>query len=699
MNRLNFWIALLCSVSGTATATPLVLQSDFGGVGLMQTPSARMESEGMLSLNYSRVEPYTRIALSAQPFEWFEGVFRYTDTSTIRYQADPSGKQSTKDKGFDLKIRLLKESSLRPEVSVGLRDIGGTSLFSGEYLVANKRWRDFDLSLGYAWGYLGKRGDIENPLGSLYDGFKVRPRGTTAQGGMVAFGSFFRGPGALFGGIQWQTPIEKLQLKLEYEGNNYKNDFGGPTVKQDSPINYGATYRVSDNLSVSASWERGNTAMLGLTLQADLGEKHVSPRKISDPPAEAIRQDDLRPNVTADWDEVSKRLEKSAGFQVERITTRKKEIVVTGQQNRYFYAPTGLGRVARVLDNVAAPEVDWITVVEKKDGMPIVETSINRALARASLQEELPLEASRATVEHTEPLQLRQETLLHTPPAREPFTWETALGYGQSIGGPNAPILFQFNANLIATYRFNSGTTLDSLFSFNFYNNYDNFTYTAASNLPRVRTYIREYLVTSEVTMPRFQLTHAQRIQPDWYAMAYGGYLETMYAGVGGEVLYRPLNSPLAVGFNLNWVKQRDFAQDFALRDYSVLTGHLSAYYRNLLPGMLLTTSFGRYLAGDIGVTVDLAREFSNGVRMGAWFTLTNVSARQFGEGSFDKGFYVTFPFDLLSPRSTQERANMVFQPLTRDGGARLSRYKTLYDLTEGRNLDFFHQNFQKIRD
>ncbi len=699
----SFSLALILMVAGNAHAlAPTPTEGDFGGIGLMQTPTARMADDGTLALHLSRAAPYGRLALVLQPFDWLEGTYRYTDITTRLYGPTIAGNQSYKDKSFDIKLRLSKESQLMPQIALGARDIGGTGIFSGEYIVATKRWYDLDFSLGLGWGYLGKRGDIENPLGLIYPGFKTRPdTSSSSQGGTVAFTSFFRGHAALFGGIQWQTPWDPLQLKIEYEGNNYQNEYGGPTVKQDSAINYGASYRLNDALSMHAAWERGNTLMLGLTLQGDLSPRRSPTPKISDPQPEKLPQDLARPKNDPNWAEVAERLEKNAGYKVQRIAKRNKEIVVHAEQERYFYPTAGIGRGARILDNASAEEIDWLTFSETKAGMPITETSIQRTAFRKAIQKETPLESARSTVEQVDPMP-RQETTLYKAAPADPFSWGSDLSYSQNLGGPNGFILYQFNANLNAEYRLAPGTWIDGLLSYNFLNNYSGFTYTAPTGLPRVRTNLREYLVTSDLVMPRLQFTHAERLQPEWYGMVYGGFLESMYAGVGGEVLYRPLRSSLALGLNVNWVQQRDFAQDFGLRDYKVLTGHLSAYFRNplpeTLPGLLVTTSVGRYLAKDIGVTFDVAREFTNGVRMGAWATLTNVSAAQFGEGSFDKGFYVSLPFDLLTTASTQSKATMMIQPLTRDGGARLSRNKTLYDMTDGRNLDFFHQNFEMIR-
>lgn len=685
-----------CSAAGGVAAAPQATQNDYGGVGLLQTPSARMAPEGTLSLNFNRTAPYSRYSLSLQPFDWFEGVFRYTSISTRMYGPEElSGDQPAKDKAFDLKLRLWQESRWLPAVAVGGRDIAGTGLFSGEYVVASKRVNDFDFSLGLGWGYLGQRGDIDNPLGWLSDSFRVRPPNDFGQGGKFSTNTYFHGPAALFGGVQWQTPWAPLQLKLEYEGSDYRKEPGGSTVKQDSPFNFGATWAVNDWLDVHAGWERGNTALFGITLHTDVSGRQPETPKLSDPPAERLRRDGERPSAPPDWAEVARRLEQSAGYRVSRIAERERELVIYGEQTRYLHTPIAVGRSARVLDNSAGQDIDWFTVVDSNHGMQLVETSVKRDSFRKLLLEDDDLGPLRRSTEQSSPSP-RSEKTLYAAAEEKPLTLGAALGYRQSLGGPDSFLLYQFSANVNAEYRLEPGTWLSGQVSGNLLNNFDQFRYDAPSRLPRVRTDIRQYWTTSEVTMPLLQLSHARRLDDDWYGMIYGGYLESMYAGGGGEVLWRPLHQDWALGLDLNWVKQRDFAQDFGLRDYDVLTGHLTGYYRPFRD-VLATVSVGRYLAGDSGVTFDLAREFDNGVRFGAWATFTNVSSEDFGEGSFDKGIYVTIPFDLMTTASTRSRADIRLAPLTRDGGARLYREFQLYDLTQARNVDMFNKNFRRI--
>ena len=148
--------------------------SDWGEIGLIQTPTARMAPAGTLRLHFSKVQPYTRGNVFFQPFDWLETGFRYTDVANRLYGADIAGDQSYKDKSIDVKFQLSEESHLAPALALGVRDLGGTGLFSGEYLVASKRFGNWDTSLGLGWGYLGKRGNLANPLGAIDPGMNDR---------------------------------------------------------------------------------------------------------------------------------------------------------------------------------------------------------------------------------------------------------------------------------------------------------------------------------------------------------------------------------------------------------------------------------------------------------------------------------------------------------------------------------------------
>src|SRR5690606_12750923 len=156
---------------------------DWGGVGLLQTPTARMNKTGAFGFTLSRITPYRRANIILQPFDWLEAGFRYTFIGNRPY--DPTYTISTSDtyvdKSFAAKVRLWRESAYRPEVAIGWRDLTGTGLFSGEYIVGNKRTGPFDWSLGLGWGYTGGRGNIRNPLRFLGRAETRTPSTTTGE--------------------------------------------------------------------------------------------------------------------------------------------------------------------------------------------------------------------------------------------------------------------------------------------------------------------------------------------------------------------------------------------------------------------------------------------------------------------------------------------------------------------------------------
>lgn len=700
-------LTLSISTALHAQSAPAPTASDWGGIGLLQTPTARMADEGELAFTASHTSPYSRYNMVLQPLPWLEGAFRYVSVANRRYGPEwLSGTQNYKDKSIDLKVRLLEESRWVPEVAAGFRDLGGTGLFSSEYLVASKRIGSFDASVGLATGYIGNRGDFRNPLTSIDDRFETRPR---AQGtGSLNSDGMFRGPVGVFGGVAYQTPWDALQLKLEYDGNDYKHEPQGNNQRQKSPFNVGASYAVNKNVHLHLGWERGDLAMFGITLRTNLA-RASSMAKVLDPmpmplkqrPATAVPESEHDTNVVAelfDWSGVANQLEQNAGLRVQSISRRGSELIVTGEQRRFYYPAQGVGRMGRVLDGTLPDDITWFTVQNARLGVPIVETSIERKALVDYIEHKTDLSTLAGHIEMAPPAAQQRETLYSAPLRR--FDGGFNIGYQQSLGGPDGFVLFQVAGTYSASAYLARNLWLSGTVSYNAYNNYDKFRYDAPSRLPRVRTNIRRYMTEEDLTLPNLQLTGTRQLARDTYGMVYAGLLESMYAGAGGEVLYRPLNERWAVGVEANWVKQRDFDQRFSFRDYSVATGHASFYYMWGEERRVVTAlSAGRYLAKDWGATLAVSRAFDNGVTMGAYATKTDVSSKDFGEGSFDKGIYVSVPFDFLLPRSTRARANFAWNPLYRDGGARLARSYGLYQMTSERDPEFFFDNLQTIDD
>ena len=153
------------------------------------------------------------------------------------------------------------------------------------------------------------------------------------------------------------------------------------------------------------------------------------------------------------------------------------------------------------------------------------------------------------------------------------------------------------------------------------------------------------------------------------------GIFEEMFQGFGGEYLFYKPDTNYAIGVELFQVKKRDYEMRFGTLDYENITGYVNYYYRNY--GSIpfdMKISAGEYLAGDVGATIEFSRTYKNGINFGVFATFTDVSTRDFGEGSFDKGIFFNIPIygNLI---------NYTWRPLTKDPGAVLNRKNTIHDL------------------
>jgi hypothetical protein len=656
-----------------------------GGVGLIQTPTARMLPAGSMTANYTDNEEYRFWSVSIQLFPWMETTARYTDIRTRLYSDDPgfSGDQTLKDKGIDVKFRLLAESRYLPQVAMGFNDFGGTGLFESEFVALSKQWGPLDFHLGMGWGYLGTAANTANPFCELHDSFCNRPSGFSGSGGKIDYNQFFKGPASLFGGVEYQTPWQPLTLKLEYEGNDYSRDGAGELV-QDSRWNIGAVYQWRD-VDFSLNYQRGNTMGFGVHYSLDLNTNDQPKIKPAILPVASPR-----PHIAEfnDLNIILRQLLFNAGFYLKTSRMTDDEFILYGHQLFYRDDVEATERLARVVLTQLPSQIKRIRVIELSGNLTLVEKVIDvDAFARAAAYDEL-----QPDIRSTYIRQAPDPAIM----ALADVPYNTGLYTGmeifwiQSFGNPENFYMYQGGVFLGAGYRFSENFSINTTAKLTLLENFDTFNFKVDAldtPLPRVRTLVREYVTGSKFSMENTYAHWQRQLATNWFVQAYGGYLETMFGGVGTEVLYRPVDSEFAVGFDLNYVRQRSFENDLDFFDYKTLTGHVNVYWQpSFLPDTRLTFNIGQFLAKDKGVNVDFAKRFDSGIIIGAYAAITNVSSEEYGEGSFTKGFYLSLPFDLFSVRPAKGRGRLPWVPIARDGGQPLNRPVKLIDMTESRS-------------
>jgi hypothetical protein len=656
-----------------------------GGVGLLQTPTSRMANEGNLSINYTDNQEYRFWSVSIQLFDWLESTVRYSDIRTRLYSDDPgfSNDQTLKDKGIDVKFRLIQETEYLPQVAVGFRDFGGTGLFESEFIALSKQWHDFDFHLGMGWGYLGTAENVSNPFCQVLDDFCNRPGGTLGRGGKISYTKFFRGPASLFGGIEYQTPWQPLKLKIEYEGNNYIDDKAG-RLTQDSPWNVGAVYQWR-GFTFDLNYQRGNTFGFGAHYKLNLNSNDQPKIKPAMKPVLSPR-----PVITeiTDQETMPKQLLLNAGFYLKTSRITDEEFILYGHQLFYSDDTEATERIGRVVLTQLPSHIKRIRIVEYSGNLAAVEKVIDvdefvKAAAYDVLQPDIRSSYIRQSPDD------KTLALADVPYSTGFYTAMEAF-WIQSFGNPETFYMYQGGVFLGGGYRLSENFSVNGTAKLTLIENFDEFNFTVDaldSSLPRVRTYAREYVTRSKLTMDNAYMHWQRQLSSDWFAQAYGGYLETMFGGVGTELLFRPVDSQFAIGFDANYVKQRSYENDFDFFDYEAFTGHLNIYWHpTFLPDTRLTFNIGQFLAKDKGVNVDFAKRFDSGIIIGVYAAVTNVSADEYGEGSFTKGFYLSLPFDLFSVRPAKGRGRLPWVPIARDGGQPLNRPSKLIDVTEQRS-------------
>ena len=134
-------MSLLRSIRQVVTAILFVTfahgsrAGDFGTTGLVTLPTARMQVDGSLTATIGRNKVVDIYNLTFQATPFIETTFRY---SIFNPRGRDESLDVLRDRSYEVKLRLMQERVRLPEVAIGMRDILGTGVWSGEYLVVSK---------------------------------------------------------------------------------------------------------------------------------------------------------------------------------------------------------------------------------------------------------------------------------------------------------------------------------------------------------------------------------------------------------------------------------------------------------------------------------------------------------------------------------------------------------------------------------
>ena len=365
---------------------------------------------------------------------------------------------------------------------------------------------------------------------------------------------------------------------------------------------------------------------------------------------------------------------------VEGISITNGVVKVEIENDKYLRDTEAISRVARALSASAPPEIGAFEITTTMAHMPLTTVTIPRsevdALARG--------DATAAELWSSSVLSDASPATEYPNGESDPqFSWSIFPSLQTELFDPNNPAYVGIGISAATRTELFPGLVLDDQATYEVWDNFGNITRTSNSALPHVRTDVVSYLQKGSTGINNLTLTDYVKPASEFYARVTAGYIEQMFAGAGGEVLYRPFGQRWAIGADIFDVYQRNFDDLFGVQSYHVWTGHASVYVETPWENLTAVVRAGRYLAGDYGGTLELYRRFDTGVIVGAWVTLTNVPFSKFGEGSFDKGIRIVIPTEFALPFGTNTKFEEDLWPIQRDGGQVLNNDAILYDMTQ----------------
>jgi hypothetical protein len=639
-----------------------------GTAGLIDMPSAQLLPDGETAWTFSNSGTSYGGTLTFQMLPNLETAVHFMTLPDWTALGEPFFVQT-----LDLKYRILEESGNLPSLAIGSRGFLSNGPLTSEYIVASKNvGYGLTVTGGLGWGRLGSY----QPVASV----GTRPAVDSALG----FDHLFSGDMALFGGVEWDTPVKRLSLKAEYSSDAYTGEQVFGSFEHASPLNFGIDYEPVRGISVGGYYNYGSDFGLRLTLSgnpnrpivpADLG---IGPVPVNPRLGDYDRGEGWanNPMVTEFLVGALAPVLEAEGIVIEEALITGNTIDLYISNNSMPQTTKAIGRIVRTLSVALPHSVEVFRITPIASGLATTTVEIRRSDLEAQVDRPNAGPDSWASTRFT-------DASNHLPEGAwsrdiyPDFSWSLnpIIPVNLASNGSAASIDILLNAS--ARYRLSHGLSVNGSLTQKLYGNIGAGAVPSTSPTP-VRSNFALYQ-TSGPTLDRLTADYDFKLTPNTYARVSGGYLERMFAGVSGEVLWMPTNQNWGVGAEVSAVQQRGYGDMFGFEDYHTVTGHASFYWDTGYHGIEAQVDVGRYLAGDVGSTVTLTRRFENGWEVSGFVTVTDMPFADFGEGNFAKGVSVSIPLRWTMPLETRSNTGIALGTMGGDGGARLQLGERLY--------------------
>lgn len=653
-----------------------------GTLGLNTIPTARMDDAGTVRIGVSHTDPHNHGFLGMQIAKPL-----YVNLRQSMFVSSAGQKPEFVYPGLDFKLRLAQEGRYRPEITFGMDSALGHKRFSAEYFALSKRYYNFDFTAGIAWGRLGSAGHLPNPFARLGGHFD-KDRDFTDENAASPSDWFTGKEIGLFGGVEYFTPIDGLSLKADIgadrsPGERRQFDFNTP-----APWSIGFNYSPEPWFGFGIAALGTDKVMARLTFQDNLYKREIKSYK--NKPAIAATDAGLFGKL---WATVQRGGADEPYVHLEKPVQDGQTLIGVLHLNDTQQSTMQIGDAARLTLAQAGADIETITIV------PVVKGARGKALTFGRRDLEQLGQGIISPEEVWADLNFTDDSRsAGRPKTADRIAFNPELSF--SLGEEETTHLYRSALVLERTKEWKYGIISGGSVRVNLADNLHRLLKFKTINLQSVRG-DADMFTWNRVNVDRTYLGWIHTLAPNFHLATTAGYLEEMYAGLGAEVLYRPFDSPFALGLEGWGAYKRDPDSPLALglRGDSTWTGHVNMFYDIPDTDITAYAKVGRFLAGDWGISAGAETQFENRMKIKGYVTATDSDDKDvFGsDRNIIAGLQLSVPLGALRFIPEGSAADVRIAPIGRDDGQMIDKPLSLYDLTEPVSYRHLGRNWQEV--
>lgn len=622
--------------------------------GYFVTPSARMSEAGVIGLGVGSLPPSLYYNGLIQPFSHLE--------LTLHSHAS----ENFTNKGANLKVSLITpedSSYVFPGIALGIENFIGPKEYASYFIVGTQVWKPLGLELSLGWGA----------------------------------GRYQEGPSeGFFGALSWHpfarknsTFLEGLALSGEYDPIDYRKEREG--IDTSFPINFGLQYNYNNLLQTSISCWRGEEIAATAAITYNWGATRGFFPRIDDPPPffRSYSREFTHYEICDSF--------KKQGFILRNSYLCGDLIILTVTNCMWIRERDMRHRLVHLLAHFPYTDVKRFIILLKSHNLACQSYSFDKSWIDTYCKGEMGEFEFDLLTHRKEPFPIdpSSATLLYNSIAYKPLWWLEPRFESFFQGGKNKYDI-GLQGNLEGSLPFHlfyeikgSITLLSSL------NNSPLCDSSAAPSLPIVATDYINYRNQGGFSTDRLYLQALQNFPSAFFGKIAAGYFQVNYGGIGGEFLWYPAHSSLAIGIEAALLKKRSynglgFQSSLAFLEQGTLTYDpytiLEQYFLDIyydIPECSLFTklSLGGFLAKDRGGRLEMTRYFQSGLRLTGWITMTNAKDSMESIHYFDRGISIEMPLELFYKKSGRRIFTYGLAAWLRNAGYRSAVGRSLFEI------------------